>query len=314
VRGRLGAAVTALAALALVGALCVMHAGDVGAAFAAVPAWAIASAVALHLVTLALRSEAWRLTLASAGAESLPRRAVHVANAAAFVAGIVQSQAALPTRVTLLRRLAGARAPRPGQICVADVPIFVIELSATALLVAAAVVAGRGAWWIAPLAVGVAAVALAGARLAPERLARRPIVRGLAVLADRRRRGPVVALVLGVEALTVGRVALVLSVSGLPHGLADVAWVVAAMGVFGLLPIGPGASPGATLAALGASSVGASVAAGLMLGASSIGAVLVYALLVALGSRLRAARSRRERAPARLRSHLARTLAAPGRS
>jgi hypothetical protein len=162
-------------------------------------------------------------------------------------------------------------------------PIFVIELCATALLLAAAVLGGRGAWWIAPLAVGVAVAALGGTRWAPERFARRPIVRGLAVLADRRRRGTVAALVLGVVALTVARVALVLSVSGLPHGLGEVAWVFAAMGVFGLLPVGPGATPGATL---GTASVGASVAAGLMLSASSIVGVLAYALLVGLESRL----------------------------
>jgi hypothetical protein len=311
VRGRLGAAVSAVAALALVGVLCVTHARAVGAAFAAVPAWAIASAVGLHLVTLALRSEAWRLTLVSAGADSLPRRAVHVANAAAFLTGTVQSQAALPTRVALLRRLAGPRAPRAGQIYLADVPIFVIELCATALLLAAAVLAGRGAWWIAPLAVGVAVAALGATRWAPERFARRPIVRGLAVLADRHRRGTVAALVLGVVALTVARVALVLSVSGLPHGLGEVAWVFAAMGVFGLLPVGPGATPGATLATLGTASVGASVAAGLMLSASSIVGVLAYALLVGLESRLRGDRRRR---PAQRPRRLARSAAAASRS
>jgi hypothetical protein len=114
------------------------------------------------------------------------------------------------------------------------------------------------------------------------RCSQRATVRGLAVLADRRRRGPLVALVLAVVALTVARVWLVLAVCGLPHGLGEVAWVFAAMGVFGLLPIGPGATPGATLATLGASSVGAALAAGLVLAASSIAAVVAYALLVAL--------------------------------
>lgn len=286
---RLGTTVIALAALAIVCAVCVANAGDAGRAFATVPLWAALAAVGLHVLTLVLRSEAWRLTLASAGAEDLSRRAVHVANAAAFVAGAVQSQAALPARVALLRRLAGDRAPRPGQIAVSDVPIFVLELCATALALGAGVLAGRGAWWVAAAAVAFAAVVLVAARLAPERCARRPIVRGLAVLADRRRRGPLVALVAAIVALTLGRIALVLTVCGLPHGLGEVAWVFAAMGVFGLLPVGPGATPGATLAALGTASVGAAVAAGLVLAASSIAAVLVYALLVALEPRLPAA-------------------------
>jgi hypothetical protein len=150
VGGRLGTTVTALAALALVGYVFVAHGADVARALVAVPPWAIAAAVALHFATLVLRSEAWRLTLQSAGATGLSRRAVHVANATAFVAGAAQSQAALPARVTLLRRLAGDAAPRTAQLYVADIPNFGLELCATALLLAAAVAAGRGAWWIAP--------------------------------------------------------------------------------------------------------------------------------------------------------------------
>jgi hypothetical protein len=282
VGSRLGATVTALGVLAVVCAVCAAHAGEVARAFAAVPVWAAAAAAALHLVTLALRSEAWRLSLRSAGAGGLPRRAVHVANAAAFLAGTLQCQAALPARVALLRRLAGDRAPRPGQIAVADAPIFVVELCATALLLGAGVACGRGDWWIAPLAGAFAVAVLAGLHVTRARCSRRPMVRGLAVLADRRRRGPLVALVLAVVALTVVRVWLVLAVCGLPHGLGEVAWVFAAMGVFGLLPIGPGATPGATLATLGASSLGAALAAGLVLAASSVAAVVAYALLVAL--------------------------------
>jgi hypothetical protein len=295
VGSRLGATatVTALAALAVVGVVCVAHAGDVARAFAAVPARAVAAAVGLHVLTLGLRSEAWRLALQSAGAPGLSRCAVHAANAAAFVAGTAQSQAALPARVALLRRLAGDAAPRPGQIYVADIPIFVVELCATALLLAAAVAAGRGAWWIAPLAGAIALAAVAAVRVAPRCFARRPLVRGLAVLADHDRRGRLVALVTAVVALTLARIWLVLAVCGLPHGLGEIAWVFAAMGVFGLLPVGPGASPGATLAALATSSVGAAAAAGLLLGASSIVAALVYALLVALAARLRAPPRRR---------------------
>jgi len=300
VRRRLGSAVTAITAIDLVGAVCVLHAEDVGAALGSVSTWAIVGAVALHVATLILRSEAWRLTLAAAGGDSLSRSVVHGTNAAAFVAGALQSQAALPARVTLLRRLAGDRAPRPGQICVADVPIFALELCATsALLIAAVLLTGRGPWWFAPGAFLLALAVLLGARLAPERFAHRPIVRGLAILGDRRRRGTLVALVAGTAALTVARVWLILAVCGLPHGLGEVAWVFAALGIFGLLPLGPGAPPGATVAAIGAASIGAAVAAGLLLSASGIIAVLVYALGVAIAPRLRVLR-RRPRAPVAL--------------
>jgi hypothetical protein len=226
------------------------------------------------------------VTLASAGAGRLRRSAVHRANAAAFVAGAVQSQAALPARVAMLRRLAGPDAPRAGAICVADVPIFALELCATALLLCAAAIAAHGALWIAPLAAGCTGAVVAGAVIASRRVAHRPVLRGLAVLADRKRRGTLVVLVACIATLTATRIGVVLAACGLPHGLGQVAAVFAALGVFGLLPIGPGAPPSAMLAAAGGAATGSSIAAGLVLGASSIVAVLTYGLLVALVCRL----------------------------
>src|SRR5262249_25123449 len=73
-------------------------------ALTSVPAWAIAGAVIAHLLTLALRTEAWRTVLRGTGAERLEPRALHAANAGAFLAGTVQGHAALPTRIALLRR------------------------------------------------------------------------------------------------------------------------------------------------------------------------------------------------------------------
>ena len=283
---RLGSAVMRLGALALVGVLCVTHAEDVGQAFTTVPAWMLAMLVALHLVTLVLRSEAWRLSLASAGGDGLSRGAVHGANAAAFVAGAVQSHAALPARVAVLRRVARERAPRASQICVADLPIVVLELCATALLLAAGALAGRGSWWIALAALAVAVAVVVTARMAPDRTTWAP-ARGLAVLADQRRRGPLVLLVAGLTGLTAVRVWLVLVVCGLPHGLGDVSWTFATLGLFGVLPLGPGAPAGATLATFGVAQLGAAIAAGLLLAASSIVAVLVYAVAVGLATRLR---------------------------
>ncbi len=347
-RKRLGSIALLLAAPVAVGGLWVMHASEVGVALSRIAPGAIAAAVALHVATLALRSEAWRVTLAAAHPDVLSRGMVHAANAAAFVAGSVQSQAALPARVAMLRRFAGPRAPRPGVIFAADMPIFALELCATALLVCAAGVAG-GAWWIA-LGAATLTVAVQGARhgasaarrgaqaaaravapgarrvvapgaprvapaapstagtrrlvpgaprlaaparrFAPRGHARWSFARGLAVLRDPRRRRVLATLVAAIVGLTLSRIWLVLAVCGLPHGFAEVVAVFAALGVFGLLPIGAGAGPASTVAVLGAGSAGASVAAGLLLGASSVIAVLAYALLVALRPRLPAYRRR----------------------
>ena len=84
------------------------------AAFAAVPPWVLVAAVGAHLLTLALRTEAWGTVLRAAGSERLEPRAVHAANAGAFLAGTLQGQAAMPTRVALLRRFGGvSRRPSP---------------------------------------------------------------------------------------------------------------------------------------------------------------------------------------------------------
>ena len=289
-RTRLGPAIVVLVAMAAIAALWLTRADEVGQALERIPAWALAAAVALHVATLVARTEAWRVTLAAAHAGALSRRVVHGANAAGFLAGCLQSQAALPARVAALRRLAGSRAPRPGVIFVADVPIFTLELCATALLLASALVAAGRAWWTAPVAVALAIAVLAAVRLAPRRISRPSIARGLAVFASHRRRRALAAFVATLVALTLCRVWLVLAVCGLPHGYTEVVGVFAALGVFGLLPIGPGAAPGATVAALGTAALAASVAAGLMLGASSILAVLVYALVVALSRALRCRR------------------------
>lgn len=283
--GQIAVPVALLAVLAIV---CVRHAEDVGKALEAVPAWAVAAAVGLHVLALVMRSEAWGLSIAAIDGRPLSRRIVHRANGAAFLAGALQSQAALPARVGMLRRLAGERAPRPGQIAVADVPIFAAELLLTAALLVVGVASGLGAWWTAPASLGLAVAVLVALLWMRRRFAHRPLAAGLAVLADRGRRGRLLGFATGICAATVVRIWLVLVVCGLPHSAGEVGWLFAALGAFGLLPAGPGAPAGATLATLGAGDIGAAVAAGLVLSATSIGAVVVYgALVTAVFSRRR---------------------------
>jgi hypothetical protein len=216
------------------------------------------------------------VAIAAIDGRALDRDAVHAANAGAFGAGTVQSHLGLPVRVALLRRWRGERAPRPLQLALADLPIALAE--ACCLLVLLAL------WepWLA-LVAGAVLVALGpGARAVCARWGEsRPTVRGVAVLADRRRRARLLAIAAAITAVTAARVWLVLLACGLPHGIAEVAMLVGALGVLGLLPLGPAASPGAALATLSAEGVGSAMAAGLLISASSIGAVGAYAALVA---------------------------------
>src|SRR6185437_13289244 len=104
----------------------------------AVPPVILVGAVAAHLITLVLRTEAWRTVLGASAGRRLAPRAVHAANAGAFLAGTVQGQAAMPARIALLRRLGGSDAPDVAQIALADAPILLFEVCTSALLAAVA--------------------------------------------------------------------------------------------------------------------------------------------------------------------------------
>jgi hypothetical protein len=128
-----------------------------------------------------------------------------------------------------------------------------------------------GEWWAPPAAVG----ALVVARLAAGRKA----TRGLAVLADVRRRAALTGLVTFIVCCGLLRIWVALSVVHLSASPAEVAVAFAMLGAFGLLPLGPSAPPGALLVVSGGAGA---LAAGLVLSATSITGVLVYAGLLAL--------------------------------
>jgi hypothetical protein len=78
---------------------------------------------------------------------------------------------------------------------------------------------------------------------------------------------------------------------GLPSDPAAVALVLFSMGAIGLLPIGVGTGPTATVAALGTTNLAAAAAAGTVVSAATVLAVLLYAgICWALGARFTEAR------------------------
>jgi hypothetical protein len=254
-------------------AVCVARRDDLLAAISAVPPATLAGLAVLHLLGLVARSEAWRLSLAAIGGPAPSRRVVHTANAGAFVVGSLEAHATMPARIALLRRLAPHDTPHPGHVAVADLPIFLIEVAVAAVLLGMA-----GEWWAPPAAV----VVLVVARLAAGRKA----TRGLAVLADVRRRAALTGLVTFIVCCGLLRIWVALSVVHLSATPAEVAVAFAMLGAFGLLPLGPSAPPGALLVVSGGAGA---LAAGLVLSATSITGVLIYAGLLALvGDRAKA--------------------------
>src|SRR5262249_37626870 len=155
------------------------------AAFAAVPPWVLAAAVAAHVLTLALRTEGWRTVLRAAGGERLDPRAIHAANAGAFLAGTVQGQAAIPTRVALLRRFGANESPTVTQVALCDAPIVMLEVCGSAILAALGSTAvGMIPTWTPWAMLGGSLATLTFLRLLYGRFRHRQIVAGLGVLAN----------------------------------------------------------------------------------------------------------------------------------
>ena len=183
-RGLVSLLVPGLLVVALLAYVGAKRGESVFAAISSVPPWVVAGAVSAHLLTLSLRTEAWRTVLRGTGESSLDQRAVHAANAGAFLAGTVQGQAAMPTRIALLRRYGGDRAPQVSQIALADAPIVMYEVCTTAVLAAIGSTAvGMIPMW-APWAMLAGALAvLLALRLLYGRLRHRRLASGLGVTA-----------------------------------------------------------------------------------------------------------------------------------
>jgi hypothetical protein len=275
---RAAGAVTAAAGAALIGWIVATRGPEVLAAISACPPWVIAGATAAHLMTLVLRTEAWRTVLRGAGATRLDLGALHAANAGAFLAGTVQGHAAMPARIALLRRYGGKDSPSVAQIALGDAPIFMFEVCTTALLAAAASTALPVIpAWVPWAMLGGAIVVLAALRLAYGRARRHRFAAGLGVLASSDLRARLALAVAGFTLLALLRTWIVLVGFGLPSDPAHVCLVLFTMGTVGLLPLGVGTGPASTVAALGTTDLAAAAAAGMVVSAATVLAVLVYA-------------------------------------
>jgi hypothetical protein len=266
------------AALAMVAYLVISRGSALLAAFEAAPPWVLAAAVGAHLATLALRTEAWRTVLRAAGGGRLEPRAVHAANAGAFLAGTVQGQAAMPTRIALLRRFGGGESPAVSQIALADAPIVIFEVCGSAVLAAIGSTAvGTIPAWAPWAMLGGALAILVALRLLYARFRDRKLAAGLGVLAQPGLRNRLAAIVAGFTAMAFLRTLIVMVGFGLPTDPAHVCLVLFTMGAVGLLPLGVGTGPAAMVAALGSTNLVTATAAGMVVSAATVLAVLTYA-------------------------------------
>jgi hypothetical protein len=271
-------ALVPIGAVAMVGFLILTHGRALLAAVATVPPWVLAAAVGAHLLTLALRTEAWRTVLSAAGGERLEPMDVHAANAGAFLAGTVQGQAAMPTRVALLRRFGGERAPTVAQVALGDAPIVMFEVCASAVLAAIGSTAvGLIPSWAPWAMLGAAFAILAALRLLYGRFRDHKLAAGLSILARSGMRNKLAVIVAAFTAMAFLRTLIVLAGFGLPTDPAHVCLVLFTMGAVGLLPLGVGTGPASMVTALGTTSLVTATAAGMVVSAATVAAVVIYA-------------------------------------
>jgi hypothetical protein len=225
-----------------------------------------------------LRTEAWGTVLRAVGSERLEPRALHAANAGAFLAGTLQGQAAMPTRVALLRRFGGRESPTVAQVALCDAPIVLFEMCGAAILAAlgSTAVGIIPVWTPWAMLAGSFAV-LTALRLLYGRFHDRPIAAGLAVLANPGLRNRLALVVAAFTAMAFLRTLIVMGGFGLPTDPAHVCLVLFTMGAVGLLPLGIATGPAAMVTALGATSLVTATAAGMVVSAATVIAVLIYA-------------------------------------
>jgi uncharacterized membrane protein YbhN (UPF0104 family) len=259
---------------------------SLGAASASV----LAGAVALQVVWLIARSEAWHVCVEAAGGTT-GRRPLYRAAAIGYLGNLLNSSFGLAVRIAELRRTAPAESPRAGALVAAELPIVVIEI-ALAAICSFTLIAPLGIpWWVPLIAMLVAALLLAAlGRLAT--LKREGVWKGIAVMRGLAHRNQIIALTVFAVSAQVFRNWLVLQGIGVDATIIDSVALLVAAAAIGLLPVGPSLGVTSSVLILGSKGVAEVAAAGALLTATGAVGALCFASW-ALLDRVRGARGSR---------------------
>jgi uncharacterized membrane protein YbhN (UPF0104 family) len=251
------------------------HGHDFIVALGSAPIWVLGLAIALHVLWLLARSEAWRVCIGAAGG-SVGRRSLYRASSIGYLGNIFNGQFGLAVRIGALRRSAPTECPRAPVLLAAELPIVVVEIALAAIF-SFTLVAPLGVPWWAPL---VAFAAVGGVFAGMQRVARNRrtgIWRGIAVLRETKGSGRIVALVCFAVVIQIARNWLLLNWSGVDASVFDSTALLIGLAVVGLLPIGPSLGAAAAVLILGTNGVAASAAAGALLTATAAAGAICFA-------------------------------------
>jgi len=277
-----GIAVTAALVIGLYGKRDAF-AESLGAASAPV----LAGAVALQVIWLIARSEAWHVCVVAAGGTT-GRRPLYRAAAIGYLGNLLNSSFGLAVRIAELRRTAPVEAPKAGALVAAELPIVVIEI-ALAAICSFTLIAPLGIPWWTPL---IALALASGFVVALSRLAdrkREGFWQGIAVMRGLAHRNRIIALTIFAVSAQVLRNWLVLQGIGVDATILDSVALLVAAAAIGLLPVGPTLGVTSSILILGSKGVAAVAAAGALLTATGAVGALCFASW-SLADRLRGAR------------------------
>ena len=269
------AAAGAIATAGLLAALLARRREEFVTAVSSAPWWVLTVTVALHLVALLSRSEAWHLSVEAAGGR-VPRRVLFRASSMQVLGSLLSGQLGAAARIVALRRSSCDACPQVPTLIAAEVPILSAEV-ALAALTSFTLVGPLGLPWWSPLVAG-AVILAGGAGL--RRLALCPgreLWRGLAVLRSLRGGSRVVGWVLVAVFCQILRNWLLLQAVGVDASLFDAVAVLIAVVTLGQLPVGPAVGAAAAVLILGSDGVAASAAAGVLMTATGTAGALGFA-------------------------------------
>ncbi len=253
-------------------------------AFTSASAIVLAGAIALQVLWLVARSEAWHVCVEAAGG-SVSRRRLYRAAAVGYLGNLFNPNFGLGVRIAALRRSAPADSPGPAVLIAAELPIVVVEVVLAAVLSFTLIAPLGMPWWVAVLILAVSLGVIAGlTRFVRHR--REGFWKGLEVMRSRRTRNTIILLVMFATGMQVVRNLVVLQGLGVDVSVLDSVALLIATAAIGLLPVGPTLGAATAVLILGSNGPAVVAAAGALLTATGAAGALCFAAW-ALVDRLR---------------------------
>src|SRR3954447_13240710 len=213
------------------------------------PLWVLGAAVALQIVALLTRTEAWLICVRAAGG-TIGRRRLYPASSMGYVGSLLNAQLGTAARIAALRKSAPEESPRIAPLLTAEVPIMVVE-GMLAAIASVTLIAPLGLpWWSPLVALALALLVSSGLRSLAVGTGR-GLRRGLHVMRSLNGSAWIIALIIVATFAQIARNWLMLHAVGVDVSVFDATAVLIAQVTLAQLPLGPTTGAASTVLILG---------------------------------------------------------------